>query len=259
MAELIALMGLGGIAMAMNENVQPNAFSVKKSADPLETVRPHLRDYLDGGDVYFVLGRPINQATAQLNDVLAPMSFPEQTPTYKYPDIAKNRASNIALHQANAPQYFFKQQEPLGISYGAPDKNNGYNIEVPLPHVSFQGDPGYSLANLNKKYVDRYELPRLPDYSGVHWSGHGEPTMNLRAELPNEADVPLNARNPYGPHGYYQQIHKNRLYDKVKEVGHIKPDVLKAPAWKRPSHEQWKTQMHRNHPLGVGLGKRLYS
>lgn len=230
--ELIGLAVLAGASMATDLLMeQPNSENITANLPAKAYVGRYVRDFQDGG-IPYCMTHSFNQAEAQIGVSFTPLSYPDQTPTSSFFDTATNAAERWATYESQAPKYHFENLGTLGISYGAPDKNNGYNIGVPLEGVSFQGDPGYSLANLGKVFVDRYRYPELPDYTGWHNMRAGEPTANLRAELPNDADVAISARNPYGPHGHYQKIFQNQLYDAAEKRGNLKPSVLGPPRWK---------------------------
>jgi hypothetical protein len=176
-------------------------------------------------------GRPFQAANAQvkfISDWYIPMSNPTQDATYRLEDVIESRAINQSLYESQAPEYMFDASDVLNISYGAGQKNNGYNFGAPYPGISFEGDPGYSLANQAKVFIDNWIVPP-PDYTNRYFLGAGEPTENLRAELGDLADVPISNRNPYGPFGYYQSIMRNRLYERTDPDVGIRPTTLRAP------------------------------
>lgn len=230
--ELIGLATLAGAALATEfSSEQPNYENITANLPPKAYVGRYIRDFQDAG-IPYCMSRSFNQAEAQIGNSYAPFSYPDQRQTSSFYDTSVDAAQRYAIFESESPKYYFDNKGTLGISYGAPDKNNGYNIGVPLEGVSFQGDPNYSLANGGKVFVDRYRYPDLPDYTGWHNMRAGEPTANSRAELPNDADVMISARNPYGPHGHYQRIFQNQLYDAAQQRGNLKPSVMGPPRWK---------------------------
>lgn len=232
--ELIGLAILAGTAVAVNSSdTDPNTYNCTESKPPSEFYERYARDFADAGIPYSLM-RSANQGQAQIGTSYAPLSYPSQKPTYECREIFDDAAETHAVYESRAPQYFFNQFKQLGISYGAPTNNNGYNIGVQVEGISFPGDPDFSLAKLGKVFVERYRPSDVSDYAyGRHFMGAGESSMNLRPDLPNEADVAITERNPYGNIGHYQLIMNNRLYDFAAEKGHLKPDVLHAPNFKK--------------------------
>ena len=217
----------------------PNAYDVQMQQELVGKTEQTVRDIIDAGDVYYMQGRPLSAANAALQYVsewYLPMSNPMQIPTYDYTEVVKQRAVNNALLESQAPRYMFQSKDTLGIAYGAGEKNNGYNIGCPYPGVSFEGDPGFSLAQGAKVFIDRYEVPEISEYTNRWRTYAGEPTETLRAELPNEADVLISSRNPYGPLGYYMQLLRNNLFEKeaVREDFGIPPGILHNNHYKKP-------------------------
>lgn len=232
--ELLALGSLAAVGVMTTMNKAPNTFDPTSSDAASVLAKKSARDVLDAGDVYHVQGRSLNAVEAGMNSFdtrYMPWSAPRQEPTKNWKDVVVSRAENTALVERDAPSYMFRQLDTLGISYGAPTKNSGYNILIPLEGVSMEGDPGYSLARLPKVFIDRFSYPELPEYTNWMFKGPGEPTETLRAELGNDADVMVRQRNPYGPFGYYQSILRNRADDETREKGNMKPDVLRAPPY----------------------------
>lgn len=238
--ELAVLALLAGISALSTRGDDPNAFDIKDSENAAKTVKAIAREIADGGDVYHVGGRSVNAAEAGLNALdtrFTPYGAVRQEPTHNIQDVIASRAENEAMVREHGARFLFGVLDTLGIHYGAPNKNAGYNIMLQKPNVSFTGDPNFSLAQLNKAFVDRYEDMPYPDYTTWYMKGDGEPTENFRAELGNEADTFLNHSNPYGPFGYYQSILRNKAMAETEERGHLKPDVLRAPPHKK--HVSW--------------------
>lgn len=256
--EIIALGGLIGLSVLGSTYALmgggPNAFDVKTRQCLHGEIEETTRDISDAGDVYFMQGRPFQAANAQLKFVsewYLPMSNPYQEPTYDLTKIIKQRAVNEALLESQAPEYIFQSKDTLGISYGAGQRNNGFNIGVPFEGVSFEGDPGFSLAKGAKVYIDRYEIPDISEYTNRYRSYGGEPTESLRAELPSEADPLITARNPYGPLGHYMQILRDNLFLKTAknpDAG-IQPNVLAGTRYKKPWNVRFMDQEYQPGPV----------
>jgi hypothetical protein len=229
--EILALGALAGIAVVTTENTK----KMPEPMDPVEYDSAQIaRDIADAGDVYYIQGRSNNMAESQLKNLdinWLPRSAPRQEPTKNLLDVVASKASNTALIELCAPKFFFHEKDILGIQYGAPTKNNGYNIGAQVDGVSFSGDPNFQLAQGTKVFVDRFRWPSIPDYTNFVFKGDGEPTEHLRAELGDEADVMINRRNPYGPHGYYTDLMRSQVESNTRRRGNLKPTPLAQPVW----------------------------
>lgn len=242
MLEIGAIAVLAGAAALANGDIAlsgPNAYDSKKNLNINAAAAKTARDIRDAGDIYYMQGRPLQGTSAQIDyqsEWYIPLGNPIQTPTHNLNKVIESRAVNMAYLEAQAPRYTFASNDVLGISYGAGSKNNGYNIGVPYPGISFKGDPGNSLAYGGKVFIDRYRVPSIGAWTNKYDMAAGEPTETLREELGDEADVPIKARNPYGPFGYYQQIYRNQNYEKTKRnlKAGIKPHVLQNTKYKKP-------------------------
>lgn len=247
--EFLVIGTLFGLGAATTMRKAPNTYTPTESESVNQVARNRARDLVDGGDVYHVQGRSLNAVEAGLNSFstrYAPYSAPRQDATHSWAEVAANRAENTALVERDAPRYMFDQRNTLGIAYGAPHNNATYNLSCEVAGVSFPGDPGYSIARLPKVFNERYSYSDIPEYTTWHFKGDGEPTVLNRAELPNEADVMIHQRNPYGPFGYYQSILRNRAADETRQTGNVKPGVLRQqPPIRRVS---WNIQKG---PMGV--------
>ncbi len=236
--EVIALGAIIGISALSSQyyfDQGPNAYDVKRKSDLHALAERHARDIRDAGDIYFMQGRPLQAGNAQVkfvSDWYLPMSNPTQEPTYELEEVIESRALNEALYESQAPKFLFESKDTLGISYGAGQKNNGYNFGAPYEGISFSGDPDNSLAHQAKVFIDNYSLPST-EYTNRYFMAAGEPTVTQRAELGDEADVPISNRNPYGPFGYYQAIMRNRLYNESDPNIGIRPRQIGAPPTKK--------------------------
>jgi len=231
--ELLIAGVLTGVA-ALGSNYSssgPNTTSVLSQSEIPQQARQTARDILDAGDVYRVQGRPfsaVNDSIRNMSNAYIPMSNPLTEPTYDISKVIEQRAVNTALFESQAPRHMFDTKNTLGIPYGNGEKASGYNIGIDFPGISFSGDPGFSLAGGAKVFIDRYDVPEISPYTSFYRVNGGEPTETLRAELPDDADVMISDRNPYGPLGYYMQLLTNRLYEKTAantEKG-IHPGIL---------------------------------
>jgi len=240
--EIAALAVLAGAAALANGDMSlngPNAYDSKKEKSVNAIAARVARDVRDAGDVYKMQGRPLQGTSAQIDYVsewYIPWGNPIQTPTRDLNKVIESRATNTAYVESQAPKYNFKSTDVLGISYNAGSKNQGYNIGCPYPGISFRGDPDNSLAKGGKVFIDRYRPSPISPWTNKYRTAGGEPTETSREELPDEADVPIKARNPYGPWGYYQSIYRNQNYAQTKlnlKKG-IQPHVLQNTKYKKP-------------------------
>ena len=235
---LALLVGAAALANGDMGLAGPNAYDSKRKQDINSLAQKTARDIRDAGDIYKMQGRPLQGTSAQISyqsEWYIPWGNPIQTPTHDLNKIIESRAVNTAYVASQAPKYTFASNDVLGISYGAGSKNQGYNIGCPYPGISFRGDPGNSLAHGGKVFVDRYRPSPISPWTNKYDMMAGEPTETLREELGDEADVPIKARNPYGPFGYYQQIYRNQNYEKTKSnlKKGIKPHVLQNTKYKK--------------------------
>lgn len=204
---MIAIVFLGGLALAGYYVTQPGSGNGSTADYGIGAQGSDRRYHMDlknkqEAGIFWGTQRTQLLNVTNLNDAWKPRGAPAQKPTRSMFEFLTGVSETDSYLEKYGREFYFLRDPEIPLANA---EQSNPNVEVPSQFSSIRGDPGNTLLNYPRVYVDYHgKNPHLFSNNPKTWNA-GEPTEWEEQLVPQEGQVNREF-NPWGPGGVLQSL-----------------------------------------------------